>query len=51
VLRQGQRMDHLADKYLSDPVGAWRIWERNGVMLAEALTEAREIEIPVKKTT
>jgi len=46
VHRQGERLDHLAAKYLNDPAGYWRICERNDVMLAEDLTEAREIEIP-----
>ena len=45
----GERLDHLAAKYLSDPVGYWRIAEQNDVMLPEALSEAREIEIPGKK--
>ncbi len=48
VLRQGERLDHLATLYLSDPAGFWRIAERNDAMLAEALTEKREIEIPGK---
>jgi hypothetical protein len=47
VLRQGERIDHLAARYLDDPAGYWRIDERNDVMLPEDLTEAREIEIPV----
>lgn len=46
VLKQGERLDHLAAKYLSDPAGYWRIAERNGVVLPESLSEAREIEIP-----
>jgi hypothetical protein len=46
VLKQGQRLDHLAALYLANPAGYWRICERNDVMLPEALTEAREIEIP-----
>jgi hypothetical protein len=46
VLRQGERLDHLAYRYLEDPAGFWRIAEFNGVMLAEALTEEREIAIP-----
>jgi len=46
VMRQGTRLDHLAARYLNDPAGYWRIAERNDVMLAEDLTEAREIEIP-----
>jgi hypothetical protein len=49
LLKQGERLDLLAAKYLSDAAGYWRIAEQNDVMLPEALTEAREIEIPVKK--
>lgn len=48
LLRQGERLDLLAAKYLNDPTGFWRIAAQNNVMLPEALTEAREIEIPVK---
>jgi len=44
--RDGQRIDHLAFHYLSDPAGYWRICELAGVMLAEALTEARDVPIP-----
>lgn len=46
VLRQGERVDHLAAKYLDDPAGFWRICELNDVMLPETLTEQRQIEIP-----
>jgi hypothetical protein len=46
VLRQGERLDHLAYKYLNDPAGYWRIAERNEVMLPEQLSEQREIEVP-----
>lgn len=46
VLREGERIDHLAFRYLANPAGFWRICEMNGVMLAEALTEKREISIP-----
>lgn len=48
VRRQGQRLDHLAARYLDDPAGFWRIAEQNDVMLAEMLAEAPEIEIPAK---
>jgi hypothetical protein len=48
LLKQGERLDLLAAKYLNDPAGYWRIAEQNNVMLPEALAEAREIEIPVK---
>lgn len=42
----GQYLDHLAAHYLGDPAGFWRICEAAGVMLPEALSEAREIPIP-----
>ncbi|MCD4724442.1 MAG: hypothetical protein K8R63_06320 [Bacteroidales bacterium] len=48
-MRQGQKIDHLAQKYLENPAGYWRICEINDVMLPESLTEAQEIKIPVKK--
>lgn len=45
---QGQRLDHLANRYLNDPAGFWRICELNDVMLPESLSEAQEIAIPRK---
>jgi len=48
ALRQGQRLDHLAQVYLDDPAGFWRICELNDVMLAEVLSEVQEIAIPQK---
>ena len=50
IMKQGQRLDHLAHKYLDDPAGYWRICEMNDAMLTEALTEAQEIAIPRKKS-
>ena len=49
VQRQGERVDHLATLYLSNPTGYWRIAEFNDAMTAEVLTEAREVSIPNKK--
>jgi hypothetical protein len=49
ALKQGQRTDHLASRYLNDAAGFWRIAEANGVMLSESLTEQSEIAIPDKK--
>jgi hypothetical protein len=46
--REGERLDHLAKKYLDDPVGFWKIAEANDVMLPESLSEAAEIAIPGK---
>jgi hypothetical protein len=43
---EGQRLDHLANRYLDDPAGFWRICELNGVMLADALAEVHEVSIP-----
>jgi hypothetical protein len=48
LLRQGERSDHLAAKYLGDPAGYWRLAEQNDAMLPDILTEQREIEIPAK---
>ena len=50
VLRQGERLDLLAAKYLGDPAGYWRIAAQNDAMLPEALTEAPEIDIPAKNS-
>ena len=48
VMHQGERLDHLAFRYLGDATLWWRIAELNEAMAAAALTEAREIEIPVR---
>jgi len=48
LLKQGQRLDHLAAQYIKDPAGFWRICEANDVMLPEALSEQMEIAIPQK---
>jgi len=50
IMKQGQRLDHLALKYIDNPAGYWRICEMNDVMLPEALTEAQEIAIPRKRS-
>jgi hypothetical protein len=42
VLKQGERLDHLAQRYLNDPAGYWRICERNDVMSPEALSEGHQ---------
>ncbi len=45
---QGQRVDHMAYRYLNNAAGFWRICELNDVMLPEALSEASDIAIPRK---
>jgi hypothetical protein len=47
--RQGQRLDQLANFYLDDPNGFWRIAELNQVMLPDALAEAGQIRIPAER--
>jgi hypothetical protein len=47
-LRQGQRLDHLANHYLGDPYGYWRIAEANDAMTAEAALDTSLIAIPVR---
>ena len=48
LLKQGQRPDHLAALYLSNPAGFWRIAEANDAMLPETLSEQQTIAIPNK---
>lgn len=49
LLKQGQRPDHLAYKYLNNAAGFWRLAEANDAMLPEAMTEQPEIAIPNKR--
>lgn len=44
--RQGERPDHLATLYLSNPAGFWRLAEFNDAMTAEVLSELRDLQIP-----
>lgn len=46
--REGQRLDHLANFYLQDPNGFWRIAEINGAMLPDGLAEVDVVEIPTE---
>lgn len=46
--KQGQRLDHLANFYLNDPNGFWRIAEINEAMLPDALAETNTVQIPAK---
>ena len=44
--KEGQRLDHLANFYLQDPNGFWRICEINDTMLPDALAEVDIVKIP-----
>lgn len=46
--KQGQRLDHLANHYLSDPNGFWRLAEMNGAMRPDGVLQQDAIEIPDK---
>ena len=44
--KEGQRLDHLANFYLQDSNGFWRICELNDTMLPAALAETDIVKIP-----
>ncbi len=47
--REGQRLDHLAARYLDDPEGYWRIAELNDAMSPDVLAQARSLKIPTRR--
>jgi hypothetical protein len=46
IRRDGERLDHLANHYLKDPTGFWRICDANDAMLPDSLTDAPRVDIP-----
>jgi hypothetical protein len=46
--KQGQRLDHLANHYLADPNGFWRLAEVNDAILPDAVLVRDTIKIPSK---
>ena len=44
--KEGQRLDHLANFYLQDPNGYWRLAELADAMLPDALAETDSVRIP-----
>jgi hypothetical protein len=44
--KEGQRLDHLANFYLQNPTGFWRICELHDAMLPDALAEVDILKIP-----
>ena len=46
-LRDGQRLDHLANHYLDDPTGYWRLASHNDVMDPDAALADDFVEIPI----
>ena len=47
-LKEGQRLDHLAQHYLGDSTVYWRLALINDAMTTEQLAEAEFVSIPVK---
>jgi hypothetical protein len=47
--KDGERIDHLAALYLSNPAGYWRIAEINDVMTPEVLIDATKLRIPAAR--
>ena len=45
-LKQGQRLDHVAHRYLDDATSWWRIVELADVMLPDAIAEVQEVLVP-----
>jgi 5-methylcytosine-specific restriction endonuclease McrA len=43
-----QRLDHLANFYLQDPFGFWRLAEHNDAVLPDALADVDIVRIPRK---
>jgi hypothetical protein len=46
VKKEFQRLDHLANGYLRDPNGYWRIADVNGAVLPDSLAEVVTLLIP-----
>ena len=49
LLRQGQRLDHLASHYLGDAEGFWQIAEINNALLPDATLRGLSVKIPRKR--
>ena len=47
--KEGERIDHLAARYLADAAGYWRVAEINDVMTPDVLTDAKKVQIPARR--
>ncbi|HET7504597.1 MAG TPA: hypothetical protein VFK02_26425 [Kofleriaceae bacterium] len=45
---EGQRLDLIANHYLTDPTAFWRLCDANGAMVPDALGAHDLVGIPVK---
>ncbi len=46
---EGQRLDLVANYYLSDPSGFWRLCDASGAMSPDALAAADLVAVPFKR--
>lgn len=46
--KQGQRLDHLAAKYLADATRFWELCDANGTIVPDGLAVHEHIGIPTK---
>jgi hypothetical protein len=46
--RDGQRLDHISERYLADATAFWRIAAHNDAMTVEQLADTPLLAIPVK---
>jgi hypothetical protein len=48
-VKQGERLDHLATRYLADPTQFWRICDANGALRPAELTDqpGRRVDVPL----
>jgi hypothetical protein len=49
LLKQGQRLDNLANHYLGDPNAFWSIAEINDALLPDAVLRRPSVTIPRKR--
>jgi hypothetical protein len=49
LLAQGERLDHLAERYLNEPTEFWRLCDANGVLHPDELLE--RIGQPIRVAT
>jgi hypothetical protein len=46
--RAGQRLDHIANFYLNDPTGFWKLCDANNAAVPDALAARAQVGIPRK---
>jgi hypothetical protein len=47
--KEGERLDHMAARYLSDPTGFWKMCDANNSPVPDALSARPLIGVPFKE--